>query len=50
MVLNILVYLYTNSEDFEAQIGHMLLAQPDQYLESGELDCDIAQKVRLRDL
>ena len=44
MVLNILDYLYTNSEDFEAQIGHMLLAQPDQYLESGELDCDIAQK------
>lgn len=38
MVLNILDYLYTNSEDFEAQIGHMLLAQPDQYLESGELD------------
>lgn len=44
MVLNILDYLYTNSENFEAQIGHMLLAQPDQYLESGELDCDIAQK------
>ena len=44
MVLNILDYLYTNSEDFEAQIGHMLPAQPDQYLESGELDCDIAQK------
>lgn len=44
MVLNILDYLYEHSDVFEEQIGHMLLAQPDEYLESGELDCDIAQK------
>ena len=44
MVLNILDYLYEHSNLVEEQIGHMLLAQPDEYLESGELDCDIAQK------
>ena len=44
MVLNILDYLYTHSEDFEEQLEHMLAAQPDEYLESGELDCEIAQK------
>ena len=44
MVLNILDCLYTHSEDFEEQLEHMLAAQPDEYLEGGELDCEIAQK------
>ena len=44
MVLNILDYLSSHSDDFEDQIAHMLAAQPEQYLESGELDCEIAQK------
>lgn len=44
MLLEILNYLYTNSDTFSEQLEHMLAAQPDEYLESGELDCDIAQK------
>lgn len=44
MVLEILDYLYTHSDIFSEQIEHMLAAQPDEYLEGGELDCDIAQK------
>ena len=44
MLLNILDYLYSHSQDFEGQLEHMLAAQPGEYLESGELDCEIAQK------
>ncbi len=44
MVLNILNYVWEHQDTFEELIGHMLLAQPDEYLESGSLECDIAQK------
>ena len=44
MVLNILDYLYTNADVFRQQLEHMLAAQPGEYLKSGELGCDIAQK------
>ena len=44
MVLNILGYLNAHSDEFEEQLEHMLAAQPDQYLKSGELGAPIAQK------
>ena len=44
MVLNILDFLSANSGVFSEQIEHMLAAQPGEYLESGELGCEIAQK------
>ncbi len=44
MVLNILDYLYQRSESFSEQLEHMLAAQPGEYLEGGELGCEIAQK------
>ena len=43
-ILNALDYLYAHSDTLGEEIDHLLVAQPDQYLESGELDCPIAQK------
>ena len=44
MVLNILDYLYTHSDEFAGAIDHLLAAQPGQYLKSGSLGAPIAQK------
>lgn len=44
MVLNILDYLYTHSDEFAGAIDHLLAAQPGQYLKGGSLDAPIAQK------
>ena len=44
MVLNMLDYVWERREGFGELIDHLLAAQPGQYLESGETDCDIAQK------
>ena len=44
MVLNILDYVWENQDELGGLIGHMLNAQPDDFLNSGGLGCPIAQK------